>query len=673
MRLSIGTKLGLSALFGVFLVAALIANDHWRSRNLIAADALADRTKKVMQVGMTALVAAQNAQLQISRIRLAATQGDIDRAVAELDYVGATARQELESAQMLAVSPEQRERFVDIAKKFEQSLVAAKDIAQAQTEMIRLDQEQRRILDLWTQRLKSAEAPASPAEDAARQISARHLRAADSAFKSAQIAYLQYRASLDEKDAVAALSNADVVANQLRGARDATRERGFDAAVNGLIEAQVAFRKVLDQTADVRDAQARAISRRTFLIADEISQAIHEALHEATVLSIKADAEMRDGLEWSARVATGVGTATIAILIALALASQFHIGRPVRRIGELLLELANGKLGIHIPFSTRGDEVGDTARAAERFRNQLVLLAKLEAEQKDNAQRQIAARKSEVENWASRFDTAIGEIIGAVALAARDLQATAATLTKSAEGTQALSGSAARFSAETSYSVQSVAAASDELTASVNEIARQVQESSRIAVNAVAQAEQTDAHINELSRAAQRIGDVIKIISDIAEQTNLLALNATIEAARAGDAGRGFAVVAQEVKSLAAQTAQATLEISGQINAIQSATFDSVQTIKGISTTIHRISEIATSVAVAVEEQYAATQEISRNAQIAANGTSEVAGNIAEVNGRAIETGVASTQVYSAVRALAAQGSELRAEVDRFLGTVRAA
>ncbi len=300
-------------------------------------------------------------------------------------------------------------------------------------------------------------------------------------------------------------------------------------------------------------------------------------------------------------------------------------------------------------------------------------LAKLEAEQKENARRQIAQRKSKLNGWADRFDEAVGQIIGKVARASRDLESAAGILATSAEGTQALSGSAARFSTEASYSVQSVAAASDELTASVNEIARQVQESSRIAVDAVVQAEQTDARISELSQAAQRIGDVVKIISEIAEQTNLLALNATIEAARAGEAGRGFAVVAQEVKSLASQTAQATHEIGAQIKAIQSATFDSVRTIKGIGGTIHRISEIATAVAVAVEQQYAATQEISRNAQIAANGTSEVAGNIAEVNGRAIETGSASSEVFVAVRALAAQGSELRAEVDRFLGTVRAA
>src|SRR5207253_10906343 len=134
--------------------------------------------------------------------------------------------------------------------------------------------------------------------------------------------------------------------------------------------------------------------------------------------------------------------------------------------------------------------------------------------------------------------------------------------------------------------------------------------------------------ITELSSAASRIGDVVKMITAIAEQTNLLALNATIEAARAGEAGRGFAVVASEVKALASQTAKATDEIGTQIAAMQTATQDSVGAIKEIGGTIGRIAEIATTIAAAVEEQGATTQEIARNVQQAAHGTSEVAGSI---------------------------------------------
>jgi methyl-accepting chemotaxis protein len=462
-------------------------------------------------------------------------------------------------------------------------------------------------------------------------------------------------------------------ATALQRARDLAADAEGIRAIAALSDLHLSFRRVLHETALASDQQSSIIANRTSALTAEISKLIDQVLAEGSLLSQRADIESKDTSERAATYAVAIGLAVIAILMALAVLSQVHIGRPIRAIGDVLLELARGNLNVRIPYRERGDELGDTARAAEKFRGQLVQLAELEASKAETAQRAADQRKRELNAWADRFDAAVGQIIGTVARAASDLEAAAGTLAQSADSTQTLSGSAARFSTEASFSVQSVAAASDELTASVNEIARQVLESSRIAGDAVAQAEQTDARIGALSHAAQRIGDVIKIISEIAEQTNLLALNATIEAARAGEAGRGFAVVAQEVKSLAAQTAKATLEIAGQVASIQGATLDSVTTIKGISSTIHRISEIATSVAVAVEEQYAATQEISRNAQIAASGTTQVAGNIAEVNGRAIETGAASSEVFAAVRALAAQGSELRAEVDRFLKTVRVA
>jgi len=221
--------------------------------------------------------------------------------------------------------------------------------------------------------------------------------------------------------------------------------------------------------------------------------------------------------------------------------------------------------------------------------------------------------------------------------------------------------------------VQSVATASEELTGSVNEIARQVQESSKIAGEAVSQAQKTDARITQLSQAASRIGDVVKLITAIAEQTNLLALNATIEAARAGEAGKGFAVVASEVKALAAQTAKATDEIGTQIASMQSATQDSVAAIKEIGGPISRISEIAGAIAAAVEEQGAATQEIARNVGEAAKGTAQVASNITDVNRGAGETGSASTQVLASARSLPNESNNLKIEVEKFLTTVRAA
>jgi methyl-accepting chemotaxis protein len=221
--------------------------------------------------------------------------------------------------------------------------------------------------------------------------------------------------------------------------------------------------------------------------------------------------------------------------------------------------------------------------------------------------------------------------------------------------------------------MQSVAAATEELSASVNEIGRRVRESNDIAVAAVRQAEETDDRIGKLSKAAQQIGDVVKLITAIAEQTNLLALNATIEAARAGEAGRGFAVVASEVKSLASQTAKATDEISGHISGMQGATQESVTAIKEIGGTIGKISEIASTIASAVEEQGSATQEIARSVQNVAKGTQAASDNVMQVNRGATETGSASEEVLNSARSLSSESTRLREELDRFMANIRAA
>jgi len=356
---------------------------------------------------------------------------------------------------------------------------------------------------------------------------------------------------------------------------------------------------------------------------------------------------------------------------------SFLIGRSVSKalsaMVRAMTSLASGDFAVAIPSLGRKDEVGEMAGAVQVFKTNMIETDRLRAEQLEIEQRQLQQRKADMNKLADAFEGAVGEIVELVSSAATELEASANTLTKTAERSQELATVVATASEEASTNVQSVASASEELTTSVNEISRQVQESSRVANEAVDQAQKTNGRVGELSKAAARIGDVVELINTIAGQTNLLALNATIEAARAGEAGRGFAVVASEVKALAEQTAKATGEISQQISGIQAATQDSVGAIKEIGDTIGRMSEISSTIAAAVEEQGAATQEISRNIQHAAQGTSQVSSNITNVQRGASETGSASAQVHSAARSLSSESNRLKLEVDKFLNSVRAA
>src|SRR4030081_413839 len=341
-------------------------------------------------------------------------------------------------------------------------------------------------------------------------------------------------------------------------------------------------------------------------------------------------------------------TAVLLVVAFVGIVVSFLIGRnisrPVVAMSKAMRELAVGNFEVQLPGLDRRDEVGQMAHAIQDFKVQAVAKAERETAEREQKNRELAApRRPELHNLAESFEAAVGNIIENVGSASGELENSAVILTKSSAATQQLSTVVAAASEETSTNVQSVASATEEMAGSINEIGRQVADSNRIANEAVDQAQKTDARIAELSLAASRIGDVTKLITTIAEQTNLLALNATIEAARAGDAGGGFAVVAQEVKALAAQTAKATSEIATQIAGMQAATQDSVLAIKEISGTIGRGSEIAAAIAAAIEEQGAATQEIARNVQQAALGTTQVATNIADVNRGAGDTGLGSS------------------------------
>jgi len=452
-----------------------------------------------------------------------------------------------------------------------------------------------------------------------------------------------------------------------------------DAETTRLVEQLIAIGRASDNIFDLKQKEIAATKQGSDVVAQnrELTSQLEIGVRQLGQRSEAAAAATVHASETqisSGRVVL-IGLAVGSLLAAL-LIGWLYVGRAVvRRLVGLQVSmkaLAAGDLSTQV--ATGGsDEIGAMASALQVFKDNMAESNRLRAERSESEKRAADQRRSDMWRLADEFQAAIGEIVETVSSASTELEASAKTLTDTASETQQLSGLVEKASGSASSNVSSVAIAAEEMTASIAEINRQVQESTRIATEAVQQAEVTDARINELSKAATRIGDVINLITTIAEQTNLLALNATIEAARAGESGRGFAVVAQEVKSLATQTSKATSEISAQIASMQLATQDSVTAIKQIGATIGRISEIASTIAVSVEQQGGATQEIVHNVQNAAQSTRQVAANIVEVNKGAYETSSASSQVLSSAQSLSGESNRLKLEVDRFLETVRAA
>ena len=402
-------------------------------------------------------------------------------------------------------------------------------------------------------------------------------------------------------------------------------------------------------------------------LTDEISLLSGESRDQAIALS-----NLKLSQQQSVLLILLIAVAVVGVLVSFLVGRD--ISRPVVAMARAMRELAAGNFDVRLPGLGRRDEVGQMAKAVEEFKVQAQAKAERDVAEREQKSREAAqARRAELHQLADNFQAAVGKIIETVGSASSELEESAKLLANSSDATQKLSTMVTSASEETSGNVQTVADATEQVAASVNEIGTQVQLSAKITLEAVEQTEKTDARIAKLADAANRIGDVTEIIAKIAAQTNLLALNATIESARAGEAGRGFAVVAQEVKLLAAQTSQATSEISSQIAGIQAETQESVRAIKEIGDTIRRVAGIAERISGAIETQGGATRDIAVNVQQAAIGTSQVANNIGDVSRGATEIGAASTQVLTSAQLLSRENQRLSEEVNKFLHTVRVA
>ena len=329
-------------------------------------------------------------------------------------------------------------------------------------------------------------------------------------------------------------------------------------------------------------------------------------------------------------LAVGLGAAILLGLAAAALATR-SVTRPLAALTVAMRRLADGDLETAVPATGSGDEVGEMARAVEVFKTNAVENARLREEQEAIERRAEQGQREAMAGLANEIERMISTVAQRVAGSAEEMRRDAEALQQAAGDAGAQARAAGDNAQQASADVQSVSAALEQLTASIQEVTGQIAQSAAMSGSAVRQAEATTGTVGQLSDAAEQIGAVVALIQDIAEQTNLLALNATIEAARAGDAGKGFAVVASEVKTLATQTAKATVDISEQIGRMQEVTRATSESMAEIGRTIGEINERISSVAVAAEEQSATTADISRTIQDSARRTGRMSEGLGTV------------------------------------------
>jgi methyl-accepting chemotaxis protein len=670
----IGNKLGFAGAISVLLAVGMVANQMMSEAEVEAASVRVARSQRVIDAAFAGQIELRQMQVAALDIRLAKTAADVDQRVADLQRLKTAQTRELDAALASAQKAETKERLQKVKSLMDSFATGVEELAQAQKNSLAETEKRDSISGEWYRAFQTALNSSAFARIDNREDVESLFYQADAKVNALRALVWRFGATGETK-LVDTIGHAKThLASLLKQTRDKGDDKKLQEMVDGL-------GKIINRFLDVTGDSVKTEALKADIIANRTTKTVEEAgsLMEAQVGISQNNAktsreEMSAVIAGANRINLMMTVVMVIALIASVMFSFLGVARPMTRLNGALGEMAGGNLDVVIPGGDRGDEIGDLAKTVTVIRQNAEQKARDEAEAKAK-QDQTAAerRKSDMIKLADQFETTVGEIVETVSSASTELEASATTLTATAERSQELTTMVAAASEEASTNVQSVASATEELSSSVNEISRQVQESARMANEAVDQARVTNGRVSELSKAAARIGDVVELINTIAAQTNLLALNATIEAARAGEAGRGFAVVASEVKALAEQTSKATGEIGQQITGIQGATEESVGAIKEISNTIERLSEIASTIAAAVEEQGAATQEISRNVQQAAHGTQQVSSNITDVQRGASETGTASSQVLSAAQLLSGDSNRLRAEVSKFLDSVRAA